>query len=89
MHREPVRRPGQAAQWAKACADAAPPRSPAPSAPSAAELGLPDAVACPFCGRTHTELHCAFGSRLSVASYWCRDCRTAFEWLRPPAIPAD
>ncbi len=68
---------------------AAAPASAAARAPSATELGLPDAVACPFCGGSHTELHCAFGSRLSVASYWCLDCRTAFEWLRGPAISAE
>ena len=61
---------------------------------SAAELGLPDAVACPFCDRRETELHSGFGSQLSVATYWCRQCGTAFEWFKdtgageePPAGP--
>ncbi len=49
---------------------------------SAAELGLPDAVACPFCERSDTELHSAFGSQLSVATYWCRRCGTAFDHFR-------
>ena len=49
---------------------------------SAAELGLPDAVACPFCEGRDTELHSAFGSQLSVATYWCRRCGTAFEWFK-------
>ncbi len=46
---------------------------------SAAELGLPEHVPCPFCEGLDTELHSAFGSQLSVATYWCRRCATAFE----------
>ncbi len=49
---------------------------------SAAELGLPERVPCPFCDGHDTELHSAFGSQLSVATYWCRRCRTAFECFR-------
>jgi len=48
----------------------------------AAELGLPDDVECAFCGGRETELHSPFGSALSVATYWCRRCRTAFEWIK-------
>lgn len=51
----------------------------------ARELGLPEQVACPFCGRADTELHAPFGSVLSVATYWCRRCRTAFEWIKRDA----
>lgn len=54
----------------------------APRRPAAAEFGLPDAVACPFCDRSETELHSAFGGQLSTATYWCRRCHTAFEWLK-------
>lgn len=43
---------------------------------------LPDHPACPFCDGTETELHSAFGTALSVATYWCRRCRTAFEWVK-------
>ncbi len=46
---------------------------------SSAELGLPEHVPCPFCDGLDTELHSAFGSQLSVATYWCRRCATAFE----------
>ncbi len=55
---------------------------------SAAELGLPGAVVCPFCEGGDTELHSAFGSQLSVATYWCRRCRTAFDYFRdaPPDL---
>lgn len=64
-------------------------RLPAPiraTGPTAEELGLPATVTCPFCGGADTELHSAFGARLSFASYWCHACHTAFDWLRaaPP-----
>jgi len=52
---------------------------------SAAELGLPESVPCPFCGRSQTELHSAFGSQLSVATYWCRRCGTAFDAFKTAA----
>lgn len=48
----------------------------------AREFGLPEGLACPFCEHTETELHAPFGSALSVATYWCRRCRTAFEWVK-------
>ena len=48
----------------------------------ARELGYPEAVACPFCGGMETGLHSPFGSALSVATYWCRRCHTAFEWIK-------
>jgi len=59
----------------------------------AAEYGLPANVECPFCRGRETELHSPFGSALSVATYWCNQCRTAFEWFkrgpdeRTPARP--
>lgn len=43
---------------------------------------LPERPACPFCDGTETELHSPFGSALSVATYWCRPCHTAFEWVK-------
>ncbi len=49
---------------------------------SASELGLPERVPCPFCDGQETELHSAFGSQLSVATYWCRRCATPFECFR-------
>ena len=49
---------------------------------TAAEFGLPEHAQCPFCNRENTELHSAFGSQLSVATYWCRTCHTAFEYLK-------
>jgi hypothetical protein len=57
--------------------------------PTAAEYGIPESVPCPFCGGAHTELHSPFGPQLSVATYWCRACRSPFEWLKwqPPGAP--
>lgn len=55
----------------------------------AEDYGLPPRVACPFCDGSETELHSPFGTALTVATYWCTACRTAFEWVkwddRPPA----
>lgn len=43
---------------------------------------LPDSAICPFCDGTDTELISPFGGQLSVAQYWCRRCRTGFEFLK-------
>lgn len=48
----------------------------------AAAFGLPAHPACPFCAARDTELHSPFGPQLSVATYWCNDCRTPFEFLK-------
>lgn len=44
--------------------------------------GIPDAPECPFCGGGETELFNAFGSQLSVSTYWCRTCRSPFEFFK-------
>jgi C4-type Zn-finger protein len=49
---------------------------------AAADFALPERVRCPFCAHDETELHSPFGGQLSVATYWCRRCRTAFEWFK-------
>ena len=49
---------------------------------TAVEFGLPEHVPCPFCEQRNTELYSPFGSQLSVATYWCRRCHTAFEYLK-------
>ena len=60
-------------------------------APHASDYGLPDHATCPFCDGTETELMSPFGPQLSVATYWCRHCHTAFELMKwkststPPA----
>ena len=46
------------------------------------DMGYPGSTPCPFCGGSETELHSPFGSALSVATYWCLRCRTAFEWIK-------
>jgi hypothetical protein len=61
--------------------------------PDALDYGLPEHARCPFCDGSETELHSAFGTALSVATYWCLRCRTAFEWVkwgdaRPAGRPA-
>lgn len=50
--------------------------------PDAAQYGLPEHVPCPFCSRINTELHSPFGPQLSVATYWCLDCHTAFDFVK-------
>jgi len=44
--------------------------------------GLPKTPACPFCSGEETEIFSAFGSQLSVSTYWCRDCRSPFELMK-------
>ena len=43
---------------------------------------LPNAVECPWCGGTDTRLEAPFGGQLSVSQYYCRDCRTVFDWMK-------
>lgn len=43
---------------------------------------LPEAVRCPHCDGTDTEQGGAFGSAVSVSQYWCRRCRTVFEFFK-------
>ena len=46
------------------------------------ETLLPEHAPCPFCEGTDTELVNPFGGQLSVAQYWCRKCRTGFEYIK-------
>lgn len=43
---------------------------------------MPESVTCPFCDGGDTEQFSAFGSALSVSQYYCRSCRTVFEWMK-------
>lgn len=43
---------------------------------------LPEAVRCPFCGERDTEQFAAFGSAVSTSQYYCRRCRTVFEYMK-------
>jgi len=47
-----------------------------------APAGMPETPPCTFCGGSETEMMNAFGSQLSVASYWCRACRSPFEFMK-------
>lgn len=58
------------------------PPEPTTPRPSAADYDLPEHVRCPFCEQEDTELHSPFGPQLSVATYWCRRCHTAFDYLK-------
>ncbi len=62
-----------------------PPSDPLPGASLRRPLGsaaLPESVECPFCAGWETEVFSAFGSALSVSQYYCRSCRTVFEWMK-------
>lgn len=43
---------------------------------------MPESVPCPFCDGSETEQFSAFGSAVSVGQYYCRDCKTVFEWMK-------
>lgn len=43
---------------------------------------LPESPLCPFCDGGETEIMNPFGSHASVATYWCRACRSPFEMLK-------
>jgi hypothetical protein len=43
---------------------------------------LPNSPPCPFCSGVETELINPFGGQLSVAQYWCRSCRSGFDFLK-------
>lgn len=43
---------------------------------------LPESVRCPHCGEEESEQFAAFGSSLSVSQYYCRSCRTVFEFFK-------
>ena len=53
-----------------------------PAVHPADEELLPRSAPCPFCEGTETELVSPFGGQLSVAQYWCRRCRTGFEFIK-------
>lgn len=39
-------------------------------------------VRCPFCLQYDTELYSLFGQWLSTSQYYCKNCRTVFEWIK-------
>jgi hypothetical protein len=55
------------------------------------ERGLPaeSSVRCPHCDSSDVELEAAFGGSLMSRQYYCRSCRTVFEWIKwEPADPS-
>ncbi len=53
------------------------------SIPPAARAGvLPDHVFCPFCRAEDTYCEAAFGTAHAYAQFYCRACRTPFEWIK-------
>ncbi len=57
-------------------------RSRAKSEDRAENEALPASVECPFCGGEETEQFAAFGSAVSTSQYYCRPCRTVFEYMK-------
>jgi hypothetical protein len=53
-----------------------------PDPPPPRRPPLPPSPACPFCGGHETEMLSPFGGQLSVAQYWCRKCRTGFDYVK-------
>lgn len=51
-----------------------------------------NAVACPFCRSTDTEMIALFGMQMMTSQYYCRHCHSAFEavkWDVPKPNPKD
>jgi hypothetical protein len=44
---------------------------------------------CPFCGSAATELLSLFGSQLLTEQYYCRTCRTPFEYIKDMETDAE
>lgn len=43
---------------------------------------LPDHPACAFCGSEETEFMALFGQLMMVSQYYCRHCRSVFDWCK-------
>jgi hypothetical protein len=41
-----------------------------------------DPIRCPHCGSVDVELEAAFGGSLMSRQFYCRGCRTVFEWVK-------
>jgi len=39
-------------------------------------------VQCPFCGSQNTTQEAAFGTTHAYSQFYCRACRTPFEWIK-------
>lgn len=47
-----------------------------------AEVAFFDLAECPYCGSTNTSLRNAFGPTLCRMTWYCHDCRDAFEQFK-------
>ncbi len=50
--------------------------------PAARGNALQPAVSCPFCHSQDTHGEAAFGTTHAYAQFYCRACRTPFEWIK-------
>ena len=50
--------------------------------PPSASPEPPTAIVCPFCSSTDTELFALFGQSLLASQYYCRSCKTVFDFVR-------
>ncbi len=48
-----------------------------------------NAVTCPYCSSTHTELFSLFGQQLLTVQYYCHECHTPFERVKDDDVLAD
>jgi hypothetical protein len=42
----------------------------------------PEHPTCAFCGSEETEFMALFGQFLLVSQYYCRQCRSVFDWCK-------
>ena len=49
---------------------------------------MPD-VACPFCHSEETEPAAIYGCHMMTAQYYCRACRSMFDWVRHEPLGPD
>jgi ring-1,2-phenylacetyl-CoA epoxidase subunit PaaD len=44
--------------------------------------GAKEAVTCPYCNSSETELMALFGQQLLTVQYYCKSCHTPFEHIK-------
>lgn len=47
------------------------------------------AVACAFCESEETEPASIYGCHMMTAQYYCRSCRSVFDWVREEPLGAE
>lgn len=53
-----------------------------PSSPALVTLGVPERVACPFCGADKSHLESPFGPTRCRMIYYCEQCKNQFEHMK-------